>query len=256
MKRVIFISRVLLLLSVFLSLISCQGQEIPSSPNSAEIEIFMNRDKYPYMSIHDANNYGLYIDIIREAFSRMNKPYNLRVIPEDKNFLLEGNNGLIVGAYDFPEEPSLEYSEPLYEEQYYLYVRKGDLFVYADLNSLEKRKIGLIENLGYSFAFDKFIILNPSITTYFHSDKELFDALVNGKVDCIVVNEMIANEFLKTPEYSNNVDKSSNEPVLSKNAYLASPVFSKQGDILKSFNETLKDMKTDGTYESILQKYK
>ncbi|MCP4132733.1 MAG: transporter substrate-binding domain-containing protein [bacterium] len=258
---------------IFLFLIvSCKKKEETNKPGENEtpveqssvdnktlILLTLQYPPYEYKT-EDGNIEGIAVSIIREAFSRMKQPIQIKLYPWPRaiKMIETGKADAIFTAYKNPErETFADYSkEVLMPQIVSLFVAKNSTITYTgDLKKLKAYRFGVVRKVSYGKVFDELVKNKtlPNIDTVKMGEQNM-NKLVNGRFDILVSNKYGALDILKKMDKPDAV-KELSPPLQSVPSYLAFSKKRNRGDIRDRFDIILKKMKQDGTYDKIKKNY-
>ncbi len=152
-----------------------------------------------------------------------------------------------------PERASyLLYSEPYLENRLILVGKKGSDVSVDSLSKLKGKRIAVVESYAYGSLLDnaKNVELVPG-----SSDQQNLQRLLKGDVDYMLVDALLIEYLL---EYQS--EETAHYLEIGKVTLLSLPLYFAirketpgAAKIIADFNEEIKKMKTDGTYNRILQ---
>lgn len=194
-------------------------------------------------------------EIVIKALEEIN--INTQIIVQDFDKVTEGiNSGRYNGSPAFwksdEREKNLFFSAPYLKNQLILVGRKGTK---VDLNSfieLKGSSIGLVE--GYAYTDSLTEVENLKIT-YGKNDQENLENLLSEKVDYMLVDALLIQYLLKYE--LNNVSsllEFAKQPIIVNSLYLALRKDIPDAEkILTQFNEEIKTLMANGSYNDILE---
>lgn len=268
-----WILRVLPIFVIVFLLVGCGNSEAGSTDSNAS-ETDANADSsaegqalivglddtFPPMGFRDDNGdiVGFDIDIANEIGERLGYKMEFQAIDWSlKETELEaGNIDLIWNGYTItPErEEKVLFSEP-YMENSQMIVVPAD----SDIQSKEDLKgkvvaaqqsssaVDAINNDDSSFPQD---FANGEVVQY-PSNNDVFNDLINGRADAIVVDETMGRYYM-------SLNEDFDYRVLEDNfgeEYYAVGMRKDDTDFKKEFDQALQEMKDDGTYDEIYGKW-
>jgi polar amino acid transport system substrate-binding protein len=210
----------------------------------------------PYVD-EAAPQHGLAIDLITTALIRAQYDYTIDYQPWPR--ALEGGR---IGVYDmianiwYSDERAqdLDYSEPYLINDMRFIKRKSSPIKFKKLADLNNLVVGTVKDYAYpkEFAAAKNFVKVAS--------PELFPAigdLVKGQSDLVVGDLNAINYVLYTflPVESKNLEILPKSVGLSKLYVAVSKANPKHAEIIKAFNEALRSMQEDGTYQTIIESH-
>lgn len=206
----------------------------------------------PFEFIDDKSNVtGFDIDLVDELSKRAGFEYKILNMSFDGLIpaLKSGKIDIAASAMSATEDrkKAIDFSEPYYVTEN-LFIKRKD----SDINSKEilsdnKRvgvQIGTVQELAARTIKGANIVPNEDIFVAIMS-------LKNKKVDAVVVDSQIGYEYLKK---NDDLVEFFKEPDGSEGFALAFDK-GKQSDLIAKINAALEDMKKDGSYEKLLEKY-
>lgn len=228
--------------------------------NNDHTFFFLGEQNYAPISFEENGQVvGISPDIITEAFRRMGYKIKLQLVPwkRAQEMVKDGEVDGFFSPYKSTEREKLyQYpTEPLLIEKNVFMVRKDSNIIYdGDMSKLKHYGIGTL--IGYA-TLDKYIE-SKLINTV---DKSLnVEASLNKliskerQVDLVVNTDYILWYTAKKMNITDSV-KELPLPLAEVPSYLA---FNKEKDyteVIAKFEAELKKMKTDGTYQQIIEKY-
>jgi len=214
----------------------------------------------PYEYEENGQAKGIAVEVIREAFSRMQQPITIKVIPWARAILKieHGDADAIFTAYKTPErETFADYSsEILMPQVVSLFVKKNSPIVFdGDISKLNQYQFGAVRKMSYGKSFDTAVkngvLTNIQLVT---TGEQNFKKLLADRVDIVVSNKYGAVDILKQMNKFDMIKELSPE-LQSLPSYIA---FSKKRNlaaIRDKFDAILKQMKNDGSYDKIINSY-
>jgi polar amino acid transport system substrate-binding protein len=214
----------------------------------------------PYEYTENGEVKGTAVEVVKEAFKRMGQPIKINAYPWARaiKMIEDGEADAIFTAYKTPErELFADYSkENLMPQIVSLFVKKDSKIVFdGDLGKLSAHKIGIVRSLSYGDKVDT--ALKNKVFANVEEVPEgppNFLKLISSRVDIVPSNKYVALDILTKLKKTDEVKELAPE-VQSIPSYIA---FSKKKNLAKardSFDETLKKMKSDGTYDKIISDY-
>tara|TARA_B100000315_G_C14503565_1_gene553468 strand:- start:494 stop:1273 length:780 start_codon:yes stop_codon:yes gene_type:complete len=203
---------------------------------------------------------GLSVEIVQELFKRLNIKMTLRDVPWKRALaqIEEGKADVVLNLAKTSErEAYMNFTIPVYKEPI-LFVYSTDRFKsfkWEQWEDLKPYKIGVTR--GYAYGD-----LNEKITEYnlpthqVTADKQLVSMLSAGRIDIApllyvngvtMINELPAHEKLKLRFAKKPIAENTYHFGISKKAFFAARI--------SDVNQTIQEMKDDGTFKKILGKY-
>ncbi len=210
----------------------------------------------PYVDYNQENR-GLAVEIVTSALER--KGYQLNISVDDWPRALEG---LKLGLFDAScaiwkssdREEDLLFSEPYLKNKISFIKKKTLQLNYSQLSDLRGYLIGVVRDYAYGDVFlkSKDLIKIPSN----HIVQNLIK-LKEGKIELTLGDERAINHELNKFFPNGMADFEFIEPPLEyKKLYFAVSKSNRLADkIISDFNQSIKEMKKDGSYAKILKKY-
>lgn len=200
---------------------------------------------------------GISPDIIREAFKRIGYDASLQVLPwkRAQEMVKNGDADALFSPYKNAEREQIYSfpSVPLMEEQNVFMVRKDSEIKFdGDVTKLSKYTIGTVD--GY-IAFKEYVDKGQAKVDYSGNMEQAIDKMLNNRgVDLVYNTNYIMYDTLKKMGKLDQV-KELKPAVVVNPSYLA---FTKKRDfseLIQKFEKALTDMKADGTYQGIIDRY-
>ncbi|HHW09381.1 MAG TPA: basic amino acid ABC transporter substrate-binding protein [Firmicutes bacterium] len=162
--------------------------------------------------------------------------------------LITGNYDVIISAMTITDEraAAISFSDPYFSTGQVIAVRKGSKGI-SEPAHLKGKRVGVQIGTTGHFAAEK---VQGAMILTFQTMPEAFLALKAGQVDAVVADEMVAiEEMAANPGQTEIVG----EPFTVE--YYGIAVKKGRTDLLKKINLALAQLKVDGTYDAIYQKW-
>ncbi|NDV23728.1 ABC transporter substrate-binding protein [Desulfovibrio sp. JC022] len=197
----------------------------------------------PYSYEENGTAKGIQIELAKVIFDKMNVRLEVPVLPWERAILM-AESRKIDGLFGvrkteermrwliFPEEPTFEVSTVIFK-------RKDDPFVYAGINSLQNKTIGVIGGYTYGDQFDKSNIFKRAKVANL---KQNFLKLLAGRIDLVVSYQDVGDYILKDINLQNRIVACS-VPVHKTPFYIAFARKPGHGKLSREFSRILKELK-------------
>lgn len=242
---------VLLLLVVAFALTGCgDDTTYEEIQESGELVVGMSADYRPFEYVDEDNEIvGFDVDLINAVAERL----DLEVVIEDTSFdgiipgLQANEYDVIVSAMTITEDrkEAVDFSDPYFNAGQVIAVLEGNDTI-AGPEDLKGKNVGV--QLGTTGDITASEMDDVELTRY-DGIPEAFEDLQNERIDAIV------NDFPVTAEYvaERGGVEIIGEPFTEEHYGIAM----RQGDdeLLESINEALAEIKEDGTYDEIMEKW-
>lgn len=203
---------------------------------------------------------GMAIDIVVEAFRRMNVPVRIVFYPLARGLaMLE--SGQADGIFTLKKNPEREarflfHARPLLRQEYVIFVRKNSPFAFdGDITSLENISLGILNRAYYGPVFNA--ALEAGLFKKLdiaNSHRGTFLKLLANRTDAVIGSRIVGIALLKQLKAEQKVVISG--PVLdSAPSYLMFSRLSVTPEFVRQFDSALTAMNDDGTLASISKKY-
>ncbi|WP_169749014.1 transporter substrate-binding domain-containing protein [Gynuella sunshinyii] len=201
---------------------------------------------------------GYLVQVTSEAFKRSGYDLEVRYLPW-KRALEESMTGKVdglLGAYYTDERAEkLYYSEPVGEVVISFMALKESNIRYNTLTDLKALEIGMVRGAVVNADFDQADYLNKIPVSTIEQN---IQKLINNRVALIVDKQQQLQNIVEN-QYPDWVDKVEYLSPPLRVDYFYNAFFMAHPDgqkILTDFNKGLAEIRADGTYDQILQKYK
>lgn len=217
------------------------------------INISVDNANPPFMSIKSGVAVGLYPNLLRAIFEKMDKDIVITAAPWKRVIKsIDSGKAGVGGIYKNSKRLKIyDYSNALFDERLVLFTRKGESFNFRSIDDLANRKIGVIRGWSYGDELDaasKAKKINLQVNS---SDILNFKKLVAGRVDAVIAIREAGDSLIRS-ENLEDVIEAVKTPVTVNSTYLA---FSKKKNmtaVIDEFNRTVKQMKKDGSFSKIV----
>ncbi len=226
---------------------------------AAEPLTLLTMEYPPYMYSENGDVKGFVIELIHEAFRRMDQPITIQVVPWIRGLkaMRRGSADGLFTVFKNPErEQFLDFSDVLVQETVSLFVlQKSSIAFNGDLKQLSQYNFGVVRGFSYGKKFDSAVKNNiisniDDVTTAEMNVKKL----VGNRFDIMISDKYSMYYLLKKSGLKHAVKELSPAIEVSP-AYL---VFSKKRtlkSVRETFDATLLIKKKDGTYDKIIETF-
>lgn len=202
-------------------------------------------------------NGGYVIEITKEAFLRAGYELEVKFVPWKRALetAKAGKADGVIGT-NYSDERARTYrlTDVVYQEENGFFRKKGRAITYKTLRDLTPYKIGYMRGGSFGAEFDTAAYLKKQDVT----DNELnIKKLIGGRIDLFISARLIVIHLLRTkyPEWQEEIEFIV-PPYLMINVHHAiSRAISNSEKIVADFNQGLKEIRDDGTYQKILEKH-
>lgn len=223
-----------------------------------ENELIVVTEEYPPFVIN-SDNKGIDIEILKEIFEKRNN-IKLKIFfaPFDTclKVIKEGQADIISTLSHTKErEEFIDFSQPYRDEsKFIIFTDKRSDTVFKRYEDLRNKRIGYISAYTYpeKFINDKYIFKESN-----HKIETLFEKLLDGQIDGILINDYIGEYFIKAKNIEEQV-KISPFAYISDEKFDARMGFSKVNKLnkyIEIFNREFESILKDGTMSNIEERY-
>jgi polar amino acid transport system substrate-binding protein len=217
-------------------------------------------DRTPLAYTENGKLTGLFYDLTVEAFRRMGRPLDFRLLPWPRCVaeLRAGNiDGTLTMFRTQEREAAFTFTdETVLHQTVSLFVKKDSPLSFGgDLSMLSGKRVGVIYQTSYGQRLDN--ALNGGVAGAIETERSMADLvkmLAHGRIDVLPGDR---GRILGAAEVAGLSDQIRElQPAVDVIPGFAA--FTKIRDltgIAKSFDQALRAMKADGTYAAILRKY-
>lgn len=213
----------------------------------------------PYAYTENDEIKGFAVELVREAFDRMDVAMEIRILPWARSirYLQDGDaDGLFAMIKTDERETFADYPEnPLvYENRSFFAHTDSDITFDGNLQGFKDYRIGDVHGFSHGEKYDNAVkegIL--SNIDYTNSNEQNVKKLVNKRLDLIISDKYIVWDLLKQMDAQDTLQHVYDLEQIP--SYLA---FSKKRNlsgIIVQFDQALAEMKTDGTYDRIINEF-
>lgn len=204
----------------------------------------------PFMFAKDNKPAGIYPAIIQAAFKHMNTPVAIATEPW-KRAIEEIDNGKagIGGVYKNSErEKKYDFSAQIFTEKIVVYFNKTAPVAFSKVADLKGKKVGVIRGWSYGDDFDEARKAGVLTAEEGDSDEATFRKLDVGHLDAVVAVNESGNGLLS--KYKNIASAAT--PLSQNGTFIAFAKTANMKDVLKSFDQAIKDMQKSGEFKTIV----
>lgn len=223
-------------------------------------KIVVATSPYPPFIIYneeDKSLSGVDIEIIKEIYKRINIEVEFKITTWDTSLKMvkEGLSDILPTiSYNRERESFLDFTKAYRDSTKYIFLSRKDSNVKINnFDDLYKYKIGVIKGYLYSEKFnnDKKIIKIENA-----NEDTMFDKLIKGQVDSILIDDFSGKYFNKTNNLGNLLMEQ--KTCFEEKDSDTRLGFSKKNNLsvnLQQFEDGYKQLQEDGTIDKILKKY-
>jgi polar amino acid transport system substrate-binding protein len=245
MRRTISLSFIFLLVSI-INIRSVGAEEI----NFALVE-------WPPHTSQTMDGYGVAAELVTTIANEMNidPKYNFYPLKRVFGRLEDGSHwAAFPGSYTEGRAKKFFYSDAIFPQvdRFFYYKQKPDVN-FRKLNDLKQFVIGGTKGFWYEDKFKK-----AGLNTYYVSEDLLaIKMLIGGRVDLVAIHEVVGWQLIKKyfPNEAQNFGVLEKPLKTKPNYLLASKQFPNSKILLKRFNQALEQIKANGKYDKIANKY-
>ncbi|MFC1884246.1 substrate-binding periplasmic protein [Thermodesulfobacteriota bacterium] len=209
---------------------------------------------------------GISIEIFKEIRKRMGFRSSIRALPF-KRLLFYLKSGRLDGAiqiyYKKSREEFLIYSEvPGYWSAHHVFIRRGDdgRFPTQTLQDLFGKRVAKEKGFFVTEEFQKAVDQGKITLDEAQNTKLNLTKLVNGRMDCYVSNYHIALYNIGKFGFQNKIVPLTKPLAPKKGTFMAiskkAERIPNKAEFMAEFSRVLKEIHSDGTLESIQNKYR
>ncbi len=232
---------------------------LATSSHSRELELVTLQ--YPPYEYEEAGQLkGIVVEIIREAFQRMDRPISIKLMPWARAIqkIERGHADAIFTAYKNPHrETFADFSrEVLMMQEVSFFVRKESPIQFdGDWGLLQPHPIGGVRKVSYGSLFDAAVKdQRVQFSATASSGEEAVKMLLKQRYEILVSNKYGALHIFKQNKQLDSI-RELTPPIQSVPSYLA---FSKKrnlAEIRDQFDVVLAAMKKEGIYNQIIKRF-
>ena len=216
---------------------------------------------FPINGEPEGDNAGYMIDLAVKIFGDAGHTVDYRLAPWERAVadVRKGKYDCVVGAYkeDAPDFVYPEESWGLDESAFF--VKKGEVWKYTDLGSIENVKLGLVGGYAYGEDFDAYVKAhNKGSYQFVKGDNALeknIKKLLGGRITATIESPLVMNSSLKGMGIQGKIVEAGmlGEP---SDMYIAcSPAKKGSKDLVRLVDEGTKRLRSSGELKAILDKY-
>ncbi len=192
--------------------------------------------------------------LVREALARAGVTVDTNIVgpalvlPEIQSGKFDGSEAL----WKSPErEEYLYFSEPYFENRLVLVGRKGSPVTARSVDELKGKKLGIVVEYAYG---PELLDAENVVLVRANSDEENLRALLEGKIDYTVVDDLLMHQlFAAEPKKANAHLAIGEHPIVLRSLHFGlHRRVPRAEEILKRFDREMLGLRRDGTYNSLL----
>lgn len=208
----------------------------------------------PFEYLDKGEVVGFDADIIAAVAKEAGIEIEMKNIGWDSIFPALGNGEIDLGASGITitddRLQTYDFSIPYFESTHMVVFKEG--LEIESAKDIIGKKIGVQTGSTGQIAAEKIVGENDSSISKYENMAVGFMALQNGDVDVVVTDNFVIDEYLKNNEDSDFV--AIEDPENFEAEYYGY-MFAKDSELVETFNEALKTIMENGTYEEIFKKW-
>ena len=216
----------------------------------------------PYISQHLPAN-GLIIDLLTEVFARAGYQVEMEFMPWSRvaEEMTNGNADISVASwYSDTRARELSYSEPYLSNDLIIVKRKKDALSYNNLPEFKQYiskggyRLGVFKEYAYGEEFNSIAPL-VNLNYYKHCGQLVRDVAAK-KTDIALIDRWTAKSKLNNMQNVADHLEMITAPLIQRDLHItASKNNTNHQQIIDAFNKSLRDMKSDGSYNALLKRH-
>ncbi|WP_396588396.1 substrate-binding periplasmic protein [Bermanella sp. R86510] len=210
----------------------------------------------PFVQSGNVRDAGLSVDVVQEALRTQGYTLRMSIMPWARSIEMvrQGEIDVLVATWHTEERTKfLRYSDAYLSNKLKFIMRANNDFRFDGLQSLKGKTVGIVKDYGYGDEF-----LNA---THF-TREEAKDTPTNlrkvlaNRIDMTIEDEVVAKSQIKETRLDPSDFRFSKKNLSENQLYVTSGLANDRGEeIINAFNKGLKEIKANGTFDKILQKY-
>jgi polar amino acid transport system substrate-binding protein len=224
-------------------------------------EIIIVADQWPpYCGKAGSTCPGCGVEIAQKVYEAAGNTFKYMNIPWTRAIIetREGNYNAIIGAYK-EEAPDFVFPEEEFGvSRYAFYAKRGSLWTYTGIESLQSKKIGLIKGYSYGEELNVYFEKNSQRVQYVSGHDPLYQnimKLLAGRFDTLIAGQNVMTYKIKEMGVVGEVINVGVTDI-SGNLYIAfSPRITKSVKYAEIFSEGIRNLKKSGELDQILERY-
>jgi polar amino acid transport system substrate-binding protein len=216
----------------------------------------------PYSYVEDGKPFGIDYEIVVEAARRLGIDVNVEFVPWKRMLVAVQYGGCDAGvSFYYVKDRELfgiYLNPPVHYSVNMVFVREGEGFSFLSVSDLFGKKVGITRGYSVSVDFDKAVAGGDLLIEEGDNILSNIHKVLAGRIDCMVGNRDATLNILKRNGLAGKVVHLENPVSEARSAHIMlSRARRLSGDetFVSRFNETLLNMKEDGTFQRILESY-
>lgn len=230
---------------LFLFVAFLNGEEIPDVLELAS-------DRWPPFTDRGENP-RVALEIVEAALDRAEIPFELKVVPtgELTKALEAGSFEGSAALWKTPErEEQFHFSDPYLENRLVLVGLRGMSVSAIDLSALVGKRVGLVENYAYGPQVES---AEGPIFVEGKSDQENLSRLMAGELDYLLVDELLIRHLMERSPRAREELAVGRRALVRRGLHLGILKGEPDAELrIERFNQEIRAMQGDGTYNAIL----
>ncbi len=236
----------------------------------ATIGVAAEQVKEPFLLVEDpwppyamgaageAPDDGLIVKVMEELFRRIDQPLRMELCPWKRCIYMVQNqraDGLMLTVKTAEREKFAYFAEPFFINKIHFYHTLGRDFSWNNFSDLKGLAIGVVAGSKYSQEFQDAIVEFDLQVETVTSIAINFNKLKAGHIDITPVLDVVAMEIIEGNHAFHQQFVSAEKPLRTSAMQMAIARSSSLMDYTDSIDQTIREMKEDGTVERIYNEY-
>ncbi len=226
------------------------------------LKLVVTKNTAPWAYAEDGQVKGIDYEALQEIARRMGFTFQLEPFPFKRSFsyIKKGQrDGILLLYHTRQRESVVLYSkDPMHDSTHYVFVKKGNEFAFDSIQNLYGKLIGKNRGFAISDEFDKAVLDKKIRIQEVDFRERLIKMIATDRIDAFVSNYASTKLELKRLGLVNQVVHLP-RPLTKKGVFFAlskkaSNVKNKT-EFLNTLSKTLRDIKKEGLYDKIVDKY-
>lgn len=216
----------------------------------------------PYISQHLPAN-GLIVDLLTEVFTRVGYQVEMEFMPWNRvaEELGNGNADISIASWHSDSRAQeLSYSDAYLTNELVIVKRKKDALSYNNISEFKQYiskggyRLGVFKEYAYGEEFNAIAPL-VNLNYYKHCSQLVRDVAAKN-TDIALIDFWTADSKLSSMQNIADHLEVIPTPLIERSLHItASKQNSNHGQIISAFNQSLQDMKSDGSYNALLKRH-
>lgn len=214
------------------------------------------QDPWPPFVTADPERPGISVELVTAAMETQGYQVDFKNMPWARalDAVNKGNIDILPATWHTKDRTEfLHYSDAYMDNELTFIKRSGDDFQFSNLNDLEGKAVGVVRDYGYGDAFLSATNFEKPVANNLATNLK---KLLASRIDLTLEDKIVAQSVMQKEGLDSNQFSFTDKSLSTNALHVTSGKANPDGRaIIDAYNQGLKAIKANGTFEKIVKKY-